>query len=465
MSWSQRYRRPPKTGPERPFRRQLIVNTVASGLSNGWAMVAGLVSVPLLLAGLGREAFGAWALVMTFSATNGWLSLADLGSVVATTRSVAAAASLDDHDAARRSVGAGAVVALTASAIASLLLVASAATFLPELFRLPAELVSPFRTALALMAVQVIVDQVVNVAEAALEGLQRVDLSRAVDMVRRLLVLGGAAGAALATGDLRWTVAGSLAGSVTSAVGAVVLLRRRLPGGAAIPTADDVRATVRTGRDVAVLRPLGVLQRTMDRVLVGVVMGPGAVAVVELATQLQAGAEAVLSATSYSVVPASSWLAARGDRGSLAELVRRGTRFAVLATVPVAGGIALLAGPFVHLWVGGGYAEVAGLTAVAVLCVVVNAPLAVGSQALVGIGQTQVVLRSAAVAMAVNLAASWVLLETVGLVGAFLGTLLANVVLLVVLGPPVLALTRPTASASGGASDGERPAVGGVLRP
>jgi O-antigen/teichoic acid export membrane protein len=404
-------------------------------------MLAGVASVPVLLGGLGREGFGVWALVMTFSATNGWLSLADLGAVVATTRRVAAWMAVEDRRAARRTIGAGMVVALGAGTVGAVLLVLSS-RFLPALFHTPAHLVTPFRQALVLMAVQVVVDQLINVMEAGLEGLQRVDVSRGVDMARRLLVLGCAAATAWQTHDLARVAAASLAATIVSAVIAYLVLRSYLLHAVERPRRSEVVDIVRVGREIAVLRPLGVVQRTLDRLLVGAVLGPAAVALVEVATQLMAGAEAVLSASAYSVVPAASWLQARGDRKSLAELVRKGTRWSLVVTVPVAVLIGVFAGPFVRIWIGEGYERVAPLAAVACLCVVVNAPLAVGSQMLVGIGKTRIVLRSAAVCLVVNLVVSVVMLEAVGTVGVFVGTLVANVALLVVMGPAVLAEVR-----------------------
>jgi O-antigen/teichoic acid export membrane protein len=73
---------------------------------------------------------------------------------------------------------------------------------------------------------------------------------------------------------------------------------------------------------VAVLRPLGVLHRTIDRVVVGSVLGPSAVALVEIATQMMNGADAILSAMSYAVLPSAAWLRARGDRATL-EVAQR----------------------------------------------------------------------------------------------------------------------------------------------
>lgn len=423
---------------ERPFRRQLLRNTFASGMANVWAMVAALAAVPLLTSGLGRVGFGVWALVMTFSATNGWMSLADLGVVVATTRDVSSRLAVDDA-AGARSVVTDALCAVAALGVVGGGGLALASLLLPGVFGTPDDLVGPFRVALAIMGAQVVLDLFINVAEAALEGTQRVDLSRAVDSFRRLAFVVGVSVAAVATGDVRWVAVGSIAATAASLVLALVVLARHLPRFLVRPSAAGVRGLVRRGRSVAVLRPLGVLQRTMDRMLVGVVLGPGAVALVEVATQLQAGADAVLSASSYSVVPSSAWLHARGDRRSLTRLAEIGTKYSLLATVPVAVGVATLAGPFIELWIGDRYADAAGLTAVAALAVVLSAPLAVGSQLLLGLDRTTAILRAAGAALVVNLAASALLVQVVGIVGAMWGTVIATPVLLAVLGPPVMA--------------------------
>ena len=44
------------------YRRRLLVNTAAHGLSTVWLMVLTLATLPLLLGGLGSEAFGLWVL-------------------------------------------------------------------------------------------------------------------------------------------------------------------------------------------------------------------------------------------------------------------------------------------------------------------------------------------------------------------------------------------------------------------
>jgi O-antigen/teichoic acid export membrane protein len=199
------------------------------------------------------------------------------------------------------------------------------------------------------------------------------------------------------------------------------------------------------GRTVALLRPLGVIHRTMDRLIVGAVLGPSAVTLVEIATQVQNGADAVLSASSYSVVPTSSWLRARGDEGSLRELMETGTRYSLLVTFPVIALAAILAGPLIRLWVGPEYSAAPGLAVVALLYVALTSPLQVGSNLLLGVGRAGAILRAVAVAVAINFVASLVLVHAVGIVGVFIGSLVGTAFLVPLLGRSMLAEVRATA--------------------
>src|SRR5438132_12304704 len=102
----------------------------------------------------------------------------------------------------------------------------------------------------------------------------------------------------------------------------------------------------------------------MDRLIVGAVIGPSAVSLVEIATQVQNGADAILSATSYAVIPSAAWLRARDDQDTLRELLVTGTKYSLLVTLPAVVLAAILARPLVDFWVGPRYHDVPGLIAV-----------------------------------------------------------------------------------------------------
>ena len=72
------------------------------------------------------------------------------------------------------------------------------------------------------------------------------------------------------------------------------------------------------------------------------------------------------------------------------------------------------------------------------LAVGVISTIAVGSQLLLGVGSTRVILRAALVSIGTNLVLSLVLVQLIGLVGVFVGTLISALVEIPLLGPEVL---------------------------
>ncbi|MCB0965040.1 MAG: lipopolysaccharide biosynthesis protein, partial [Acidimicrobiales bacterium] len=361
--------------------------------------------------------------LQTFSAVSGWFSLLDLGLGTAGTREVAARRAVEDLDGADRA--AGTTIGLHAAlGVAGGLAVAAIGPWaFPTVFRTPEDLRDALTVAIVAFGAQVAVELTSRGYQAVLDGQQRVDLARVVELVRRTLVAAATSIAALATGDLATVAIASAVASAIAAATGPLLLARADPGRHRRADRSTARELFAYGRTVAVLRPLGVLHRTVDRFVVGVLLGPGAVSLVEIATQLQNGADAVLSASSYAVVPGAAHLDAHGERGKLAELLQTGTRYVLLATWPVAALTAVLAGPGIDLWVGSDYAEAAGLTALALVSTAATAPAQVGSNLLLGTGRASAILRVALLAIVVNVALSIALVEAIGVAGAFAATL------------------------------------------
>lgn len=406
----------------------MLVNTAAVVTGNGWAMVVALASVPFLLDGLGARVFGLWVLVQTFSALNGWLSVAALGLGKSSARAIASAASLGDR-AGTGEAAAGALVLHAACAlIAGGMLAGLGPWLLPGLFNPPASAADDLRFALVVFAGQAAVELVWTGCAACLEGIQRIDLGRMLDAVRRTAVAVATITVAQGGGGLRGVAVAGLLATLAATALTGVMVATRLPAGR--PTRASMKELVGYGATIGVLDATGVLHRTMDRVIAGAVLGPASVALVEIATQVQNGAAAVLSATSYAGTSATAWLRARGDANAERELLERGTKYSVLASAPFMAGAAVLAGPLVAVWVGDRYHEAAGLIPVALVALALSAPVSVASNLLQGGGRAAAVLKPALAAVAVNLAVSLALVHVVGLVGVFIGTVASALMLL-----------------------------------
>lgn len=420
------------------YRRRVLLNSATVGLANVWAIVLTLVALPLLLEAFGVARFGAWALLMTFSATNGWLSLLDLGLGTAATRTVASHAGRDNPAGVARSAATTLLMFLVLGIVTGATAALLGRLVGASVLGIEGALAREFEAALVPFGAWVFADFVFSGAVATLDGLQRIDLSRFADMARRLLVLGAAVLAARSTGELAaTTTAAAFAAGIAAAL-ALVVVGARLDRSAMRPSTSEMAPMLRYGVRVAALRPLGVIHRTMDRIIVGVVLGPSAVALVEIASQLQAGADAVLSASSYAVVPSSAFLDADSRRGALRELLLTGTRYSLLATVPVVVGTSMLARPMVDVWLGGDQLGAAGLAAVAVISIGLAAPLQVGSNLLLGVGRATSIFRAVAASIAVNLLFTIWLVHVVGIVGALWSTILATLVLYPLLGRSML---------------------------
>ena len=415
----------------RPFRRRVARNTAAVGIANAWAIGVALIALPLQLRGLGPVAFGTWVLLQTFSSVNGWLSLADAGVGTATTRAVAGAAAVDDSKKVAQVVDTAMALFVAMAVAAAALLALVGPALLPALFRTPVSLLAALRMAIPLFAVQVGLDFLTQGLQAMLEGFQRVDLSRSVDATRRTAVAVITSVVALRGGGLAGVVGASAVASGAGTVLGAVLVYRVAPRILLRPDPREARALLSYGSAVAILSTTGVVVRTMDRLIVGVVLGPGPVSLVEIATQVINGASAVLGACSYSVTPAVAWVKAQGNLSALRELVLRGTKYTLLITVPVIVGAMALAAPVTRIWVGERFSGAVMPMEIGLVALLLAAPMQVGSNLLQGVGKVRTMLVPVVGGHAVNLVVSIVLVQFVGVAGVFIGTLVGTAIYIV----------------------------------
>jgi O-antigen/teichoic acid export membrane protein len=419
------------------MRRRLARNVLFSGASNVWAMVVTLISLPLMLHGLGAVGFGVWALLETFSAGRGWLSIADLGISIATTAEVSRRQALEDPRGVSRAMTSSLLLLAAMGVLCGAVVASAGPPVLPAIFHAPAALHTQLVVAILALGVRVPFEMLSEGLFACLQGLQRIDLARVADACQRTLFIAGAATAAVVTANLAVVEVASLVATLLGAGLAVALLMSHQSLRIA-PAWGDVRQLLHSGWAIGGTNVFSVVHRNMDRLIVGVILGPAPVSLVEIATQVQNGADAVLAATGSPVVPVASWLDARRSKEQLRQLLFRGTKYAVLATTPLIIGAAFLAGPLVNVWVSHRYAEASVLIPLAMIYMLMVSPLHVGSLILTGVGRARDVLRPFAVATVVNLGASIVLVLVIGVAGAFVGTLVGTACLILPLMRSVL---------------------------
>ncbi|TMK39920.1 MAG: hypothetical protein E6G56_09775 [Actinobacteria bacterium] len=167
----------------------------------------------------------------------------------------------------------------------------------------------------------------------------------------------------------------------------------------------------------------------LDRVILGALRSAASVGLYEgpvrahnLIRQLQG----TLVAT---VLPAASRYLAQGDARRFRDLLLRGTRYVLAATLPVSVILMVLAKPILKVWLGAKFGAAAVALTVLVGYWLVNVNMSVGSPMLIAAGHARWLARYAWLVAALNLALSLLLTWWLGLNGVVLGTTVAYLVL------------------------------------
>jgi len=122
------------------------------------------------------------------------------------------------------------------------------------------------------------------------------------------------------------------------------------------------------------------------------------------------------------VMPAAAAYAAAGDRERLRELLIRGTRYVMLATLPLTVTSMVLAAPILHVWLGPRFAAAATAMTILVSYWLVCAATGVGCSMLVAVGRVRLIAIYSGCVAALSLALSLALTPPLGLDGVVLGT-------------------------------------------
>jgi O-antigen/teichoic acid export membrane protein len=409
--------------------KRLAGNTVLNIASYVVRIAVSFVLTPVLIGGLGRESYGVWVLGSSLVIA-GVMSMLDLGISGAVVRFVAAATARDD----RREVSSvinGALVAYLIIGIAACSIVHVIRIYwFARVFAVPLSQALAANALLAILAWQLLFEFPAIALAGAIEGLQRYDLLRVLD-IGQSLVFAVFAGIIVSVSPnvvwLGWLLFGLTA--VRSAA-AFVLLRKvcatwSISSGTSAAT---LRKIFVFSAQLLGVRVNALIYNNIDKMIIGILLSSTVLADYDVVYRLYALGLVSLSFVSQLVVPAASDLDARGDTERLTRVKFWATKMTVAICCPVAVTTMILAKPILRYWIGPAFVQNALAVRLFVGYLLLWALVPVGYNILIGTGRVFQLLRVQIPTTILNLALSIKLAPTLGIVGVIIGTVVANAV-------------------------------------
>lgn len=411
--------------PARRLGRNALFNLIRSAA----ALPVLLLLTPYIIARIGTEAFGIWALV---GVVTSYAQLGDFGIGESLVKYVAGYAAKGDEDGLNRLFN----TALAAYLVLALLLGGGLLLAMPviagDLLVIPARLLGEAVPVLRLAVAVFFANLVFGVFASFIAGAQRMELGTVVHLVALLLTVVGTVGSLENGWGLYGLVVTNAVAAAVSAGLQAVMAWRIFPG---------LRLGFRRWTDRQMLHQLfsfswkvqlstlsQLLVFQLDRILLSRYLGLEMVALYEVGNRAATCARAFVATLFTPVTPAASDIEARAETALLAGLYRRAFKFMVLIAVPFGLLVVALAQPLVALWMGPGF-ELAALTLQLLMPVyMVNVLTGPGYYILNGINRPDVGMRSALFAGAANLMLCTVLVQSHGYFGLIAGMMVSLVV-------------------------------------
>jgi len=413
------------------LKRRLVWNVLFNGLNIAWRLGINFLLLPFLVRSLGREAYGVWVLVASFSVVSGYLSLLDLGFLTSIAKFVAEHRARQQDLEINQVVSTALVVFSVLGTLASAGLALFAALFLEVVFNIPPDLVGAARALLYALALQVLFEFPGLVFWAVLEGLQRYDLIRLVDMVRMgiyalLLLLLLPRGYGLAAMGII-----SLIVAAFRILVFVVVSRRLLPMLRLKWRLDwsICRRILTFSSQVFVLRINTVIYQQIGYGVIAVFLISTLLTDYDVANRIQNLMLSFLIMTGSIMVPAASKLNAIQGEEQLQDLFVRGTKYVVALCLPIVIFCLVFTEAIIRYWIGPDYVHDVGITRLYLVYLFYFSVTVVGYNMMIGMDRIRPLIKVQITATVVNLLVSVILVRPLGVAGVIWGALIGHALL------------------------------------
>lgn len=395
---------------------KVVRNTAYNAVGRFWEIVVALFMSPYIVRHIGIERFGIWALI---SVLTGSFGLMDFGIRASFVRFIAEYHAKGDTEGINRVVNTGFVFYSGLAVLicaAGLMFVAPAAVFLKISAGLRPEAQYVFLVGIFVFAAGNSFSPVV----ALQSGLQRMDVSSVISAALSVPNVVGTV-IFLETGcGLPGLIMNNAIQSVIACAVNFSAAHRIMPQFKFNPFCFDRAAFVKLfgfGYKIQVTAWAGWINTQMVKILLARFLGVSDVSFYSLADNVIGKLKEFPLMVASAVMPAASELGTRTEREALRILYFRTMKYQALVLLPIAGGTLLLSRSFMALWMGQGFEKAAVIMQILMAGTIFTVLTSPGASVLNGIGKPQYAMRSAMIAIPVNLILSVWLVTKAGYCG------------------------------------------------
>jgi O-antigen/teichoic acid export membrane protein len=391
------------------------------------SIVSGIVLTPVIIGAIGKDGYGVWVFIGSVTI---FLRTLDLGLAPAIVRYSAYYRGRRDTAAISEVASCGFALYVGISALLALAGVLFAVV-LPSIESIHGELVHPARVAAFVTVLTLALELPIGAFSNLLKGQQRFDIVNAGSLVS-LVVYATLVAAVLTSRDsVAWLAAIAFVATMIRVLVPAMLIRRELPDLRLSPrlvTRSRLRELLSFSGFAFVSHIAAKIVFAADAILIGIVLGPVAVATYGVASRLFTVGSGLSSTGTDVLFPAYSELEGRGDLERQRQYVEGALRSSLCMVVLVTAPLLVVPAWVIGAWLPGRWdASVAPLVLLAATLYFTQ-PIMVMSQFLLGRGRPRPLAFVQISFGIVNLVATLVLLLAIGRVwAAALATLVLEV--------------------------------------
>lgn len=406
--------------------KRIVRNTLFNFTGRFWAMFLGLLLTPFLVAKLGMAGYALWSLVLVI--TN-YLLTWDLGLGNALIRHVAHYYARRDYN-GLNSVMNTALLIYAALAMVAITLTVALRPVVLSAFRVPPEQWEEVGWVLVTAVVAFALGNMLSVFRGLVTALQRMHLTNLITSLHATLnALGTVAFLQLGHGLKGLALNEIITMALTASFSAVLAFRvfPMLRLNPFLARWETLKVLLGYGLKVQITALGALINLQMNKLLIGYFLNLELLAAYELGFKLVYSLISLPRLLSSAVMPAAAELHAQYDHSRLERLYRQGSKYLVLAIIPLGFITIIHAHSIAAAWLGTPPPEVACVIQFLMLAYGFNLLTAMGTAMARGVGHPEFETRYAILVIVVNLSLGIVLMRLLGLDGLLVSTLVSIV--------------------------------------